>query len=53
MAKALHAAGVPVTLVMVQNDEHGLAVPPPGKVEQPSPDTLIQMVTNFFVKTLG
>jgi hypothetical protein len=44
---------VPTTLVMIQHDEHGLAVPTPGQIEQPSPATVIQMIENFFVKALA
>lgn len=53
MAKLLHAAGVPVTLVMVQHDGHGLAVPTAGQIEQPSPTTLIHMISDFFSRTLA
>jgi acetyl esterase/lipase len=53
MAKKLQAAGVPVTLVMIQHDGHGLAAPTAGQVEQPSPDALVQMIANFFSKTLA
>ena len=53
MAKRLQAAGVPVTLVMIQHDSHGLAVPTNGQIEQPSPNTLVQMIVNFFSKTLA
>jgi acetyl esterase/lipase len=53
LAKLLHGAGVPVTLVMIQHDEHGLAVPTPGQVEQPAPATLVQMMRDFFVKMLA
>jgi len=53
MAKRLQAAGVPVTVVMIQHDGHGLAMPTSGQVEQPSPATLIQMIANFFVRTLA
>jgi acetyl esterase/lipase len=53
LARSLHAAGVPVTLVMVQHDGHGLAAPTTGQIEQPSPDALIQMISDFFVKTLA
>jgi acetyl esterase/lipase len=53
LASLLQAANVPTTLVMVQHDEHGLAAPTPGQIEQPSPDTLIQMIQDFFVKTLA
>ena len=49
----LQAAHVPTTLVMIQHDEHGLATVTPGQVEQPSPDVLIQMIQDFFVKTLA
>ncbi|HEX6479428.1 MAG TPA: alpha/beta hydrolase [Ktedonobacteraceae bacterium] len=53
LASLLQAAHVPTTLVMVQHDGHGLAVPTPGQIEQPSPDALIQMIQDFFVKTLA
>lgn len=53
LASLLQAAHVPTTLVMVQHDEHGLAAPTPGQVEQPSPDQLINMIEAFFVKTLA
>ena len=53
LAKRLTAAGVPNQLVIVQNDAHGLAAPVTGKVEQPGPNELIQMISNFFVRTLG
>jgi acetyl esterase/lipase len=53
LASLLQAAHVPTTLVMIQHDGHGLAAPTPGQIEQPSPDMLIQMIENFFVKTLG
>jgi acetyl esterase/lipase len=53
LASLLQAAHVPTTLVMVQHDGHGLAAPTPGQVEQPSPDALIQMIQDFFVKTLA
>jgi len=53
LASLLQAAHVPTTLVMVQHDEHGLVAPTPGQVEQPSPSALIQMIEDFFVKTLA
>jgi acetyl esterase/lipase len=53
LASLLQAAHVPTTLVMIQHDEHGLAVPTPGQIEQPSPATVIQMIENFFVKALA
>ncbi|MEO6889894.1 MAG: alpha/beta hydrolase [Ktedonobacteraceae bacterium] len=53
LASLLQAAHVPTTLVMIQHDEHGLASVTPGQVEQPSPDALIQMIQDFFVKTLA
>ena len=53
LAQRLHAVGVPATLVLVKNDGHGLAVPTSGKIEQPSPATLIQMIRDFFVRTLA
>jgi acetyl esterase/lipase len=53
LASLLEAAHVPTTLVMVQHDEHGLAAPTPGQVEQPGPAELIQMIQDFFVRTLA
>ncbi len=53
IAKRLQAAGVPVTLVMIQHDGHGLATPTAGQVEQPSPDALVQMIADFFSRTLA
>lgn len=53
LAKLLQAAGVPVTLVMIQHDGHGLDMPTAGQVEQPSPATLIQMISDFFARTLA
>ncbi|GEM_PF-955762 len=53
LAKLLQAAGVPVTLVMIQHDGHGLAAPTSGQVEQPSPAALIQMISDFFARTLA
>jgi acetyl esterase/lipase len=53
MAKRLQGAGVPTTLVIVQHDGHGLSATTPGQVEQPSPNTLVQMMTDFFVKNLA
>lgn len=53
LARRLQAAGVPVTLVMIQHDSHGLAVPTAGQVEQPSPSALIQMIADFFSRTLS
>lgn len=53
MAKGLQAAGVPVTLVAIQHDGHGLVSPTSGQVEQPSPATLIQMIADFFTHTLA
>ncbi len=52
MARALQAAGVPVTLVALQHDGHGLAMPTSGQIEQPSPASAVQMIVNFFSKTL-
>lgn len=48
-AKRLQAAGVPVTLVMVQHGTHGLYQP----AEQPSAGALVQMIVDFFSRTLG
>lgn len=53
MAKLLRAAGDPVTLVMVQHNGHGLAAPTAGRVEQPGPDEIVQMVSDFFARTLA
>jgi acetyl esterase/lipase len=53
LAQRLRAAGVPVTLVLVQHDQHGLNAPVAGQVEQPSPTELVQMMASFFVGTLG
>jgi acetyl esterase/lipase len=53
LASLLRAAGVPTTLVMVQHDEHGLDAPTPGQVERPTPDELVQMIQDFFVRTLA
>jgi len=53
MAKQLHAAGVPTTLIMVQHDGHGLAAPTAGQIEQPDPDTLLHMISDFFARTLA
>jgi acetyl esterase/lipase len=53
LEKRLHAAGVPVTLVLIQHDGHGLAMPTAGQVEQPSPARLIQIIANFFTNTLA
>jgi acetyl esterase/lipase len=53
MAKRLHAAGVPVTLVMIQHDGHGLAMPTSGQIEQPGPDVLVHMIVDFFSSTLA
>lgn len=53
LAQRLHAAGVPATLVLVQHDGHGLDAPTAGKIEQPSPDALVQMMDDFFVRTFA
>ncbi len=53
LARHLQAAGVPVTLVLVQHDQHGLDAPTPGQVEQPGPAVLVQTMANFFGKTLA
>ena len=52
-AQRLKAAGVPETLVMVQNGGHGLDAAPTGEVQQPGPNALVQMMARFFVQTLG
>jgi acetyl esterase/lipase len=53
LAQRLHNAGVSATLVLVQHDGHGLDAPTAGQIEQPSPAILVQMIANFFVRTLG
>lgn len=53
MAKRLQAAGVPVTLVAIKHDSHGLVAPTSGQVEQPDPATLMQMIEQFFIKNLA
>lgn len=53
LVSLLQAAHVPTTLVMIQHDEHGLVAPVPGQVEQPAPAAVIQMILEFFVKTLA
>lgn len=50
-AAALQSAGVPETLVMVQNAGHGLK--PAGGVPTPSVSQVNQMVVDFFTKQLG
>ncbi len=52
LAKLLHAAGVPATLVLVQHNGHGLDAPTAGQIEQPSPDVLIHMISDFFTSIL-
>lgn len=51
LAAALRSAGVPQTLVMVQNAGHGLK--PAGGVPTPSISEVNQMVVDFFAKHLG
>ena len=51
LAAALRSAGVPQTLVMVQNAGHGLR--PSGGAPTPSIDDVNQMVVEFFAKQLG
>ena len=53
LARLLQAARVPVTLVMIQHDAHGLAVPTHGQSEDPSPDAVIHMIEDFFDWSLG
>ena len=52
MAKRLQAAGVPVTLIPIQHNGHGLVAPTSGQTELPAPATLIQMIASFFNRTL-
>ena len=53
LAKRLQAAGVPVTLVPILHDGHGLAAPSASQTEQPSPDTLVHMIVAFCARTLA
>jgi acetyl esterase/lipase len=53
LAKLLQAAGVPTTLVIVKHNGHGLDAPTSGQVEQPTPSTLVHMISDFFVGTLS
>jgi acetyl esterase/lipase len=53
LAKRLHAVGVPATVVLVQHGGDGLNAAPPGEIQQPGPDALVQMINRFFVKTLA
>lgn len=53
LAHLLEDAHVSTTLVMIQHDGHGLVAPTPGQVEQPGPAALIQMIQEFFVRTLA
>lgn len=53
LAKRLQATNVPVTLVAIQHNGHGLVAPTSGQIEQPAPATLIQMIARFFTRTLG
>ncbi len=53
LARLLQAAHVPTTLVMIQHDQHGLVAPTSGQIEQPSPAALIQIIQDFFVRTLA
>lgn len=53
LARRLHAVGVPVTLISVQHGNHGLDAPTPGKTQQPGADTLVHMISDFFVRTLA
>jgi acetyl esterase/lipase len=50
LAAALHSAGVPETLVMVQNAGHGLT--PTGGTPTPSLSQVNQMIVDFFVSRL-
>ena len=50
LAAALHSAGVPETLVMVQNAGHGLT--PTGGIPTPSLSQVNQMIVDFFVSYL-
>jgi dipeptidyl aminopeptidase/acylaminoacyl peptidase len=52
LTRLLHAAGVPETLVIVQHNGHGLDAPSSGQVEQPSAETLVHMISDFFSRTL-
>jgi acetyl esterase/lipase len=49
LAARLHAAGVPVRLVLVQGAGHGLDNPS----QWPTPDQLTDLVADFLTRTLG
>ena len=53
MASKLRAARIPVSLVLVKNDGHGLAAATTGKTQSPSPVALTRRIDDFFVTTLG
>jgi hypothetical protein len=39
--------------VLVQHDGHDLVAPTAGQVEQPTPEALVQMISDFFARTLA
>ncbi len=53
LAQRLRAAAVPATLVMVQHGGHGLDSPTAGQIQQPGPDAIVEMIDDFFARTLG
>lgn len=53
LAQRLRAVGVPATLVMVQHGGHGLDAPTAGQIQEPSPAAIVEMIDDFFVRTLG
>jgi acetyl esterase/lipase len=48
LARRLQAAGVPVTLVLVEHTGHSMVTPG----QRPSPDEVVDMVVAFFTRTL-
>lgn len=53
LAKLLHAANVPTQLVLVQHGEHGFAASAAGAMQQPGPEALVHLISDFFVRTLA
>lgn len=52
LVQSLNAVGVPATLVLVQHGGDGLNAVTAGEQQQPTPDALVQMISDFFAKTL-
>jgi len=39
--------------IKVQHGGHGFDIATPGKTQQPGPDALVHMISDFFVNTLA